>query len=187
MGINTLSTAHKFIREHVREGDICIDATMGRGRDTALLCELVGECGQVLAFDIQQAALDSTSALLYERGLSERARLILDSHENMAQYAAPGSVSLIDFNLGWLPGGDHTIFTHSHSSIAAITQGLELLRDGGTMSICVYYGGASGYEERDALLPFLETLDNRKYTVVISRFANRPGDVPINVFIYKES
>ena len=186
MGINTLSAAHKFIREQVREGDICIDATMGRGRDTALLCELVGDSGRVLAFDIQQAALDSTAALLEERGLSDRAQLILDSHANMASYAQPGSISLIDFNLGWLPGGDHTIFTHAPSSIAAIEQGLELLREGGVMSICVYYGGASGYEERDALLPYLETLDDRRYTVIISRFANRPGDVPINVFIYKE-
>ncbi len=186
MGINTLSLAHKFMREHISSGDLCIDATMGRGRDTALLCELVGERGRVIAFDIQQAALDSTSALLAEKGLSDRARLILDSHANMAEYAQPGSVALIDFNLGWLPGGDHTIFTHAPSSIAAIEQGLELLRDGGVMSICVYYGGASGYEERDILLPYLETLDDRKYTVIISRFANRPGDVPINVFIHKE-
>jgi hypothetical protein len=186
MGINTLSAAHKFIREHVFSGDICIDAKMGRGLDTALLCELVGEEGKVLAFDIQQDALNSTAQLLGERGLSERAQLILDSHENMHNYADAGSVSLVDFNLGWLPGGDHTIFTHSASSIAAINRGLELLKVDGVMSICIYYGGASGYEERDALLPFLEMLDDRKYTVIISRFANRKGDVPINVFIFKD-
>jgi len=186
MGLNTLSVAHKFIREHVCSGDICIDATMGRGRDTALLCELVGTGGKVIAFDIQPDAVDSTKELLESRGLSDRAQLILDSHENMADYAEEGTVSLIDFNLGWLPGGDHTIFTHSNSSIAAINSGLRLLRDGGVMSICIYYGGASGYEERDALLPYLETLDDRKYTVIVSRFVNRPGDVPINVFIYKE-
>lgn len=187
MGINTLSVAHKFIRENVAEGDLCIDATMGRGRDTALLCELVGESGKVLAFDIQSDALDSTARYLAERGLSDRARLILDSHQNMHLYAQPESAALIDFNLGWLPGGDHSIFTHAPSTIAAIESGLELLRAGGVMSICVYYGGESGYEERDTLLPWLETLDDRKYTVIISRFANRRGDVPINVFIYKDS
>lgn len=186
MGINTLSVAHKFITERVREGDICIDATMGKGRDTALLCRLVGESGQVLAFDIQQPALDATRRLLSEQSLLSRARLILDSHANMDNYAQGGTVSLIDFNLGWLPGGDHTVFTHAPSTIDAIEKGLDLLRDGGAMSICVYYGGASGYEERDALLPWLETLDDRRYTVIISRFANRKGDVPINVFILKE-
>ncbi len=186
MGINTLSAAHKFIRENVRPGDICIDATMGKGRDTALLCELVGEDGRVLAFDIQQAALDATAQHLDSLGLSGRAQLLLDSHANMQNYAEAGTVSLIDFNLGWLPGGDHSIFTHAPSTIAAIEQGLRLLREGGVMSICVYYGGESGYEERDTLLPWLETIDDRKYTVVISRFANRRGDVPINVFIYKE-
>ena len=37
-----------------------------------------------------------------------------------------------------------------------------------------------------ALLEFLPTLDNRRYTVVVSQFVNRDGDVPIPVFILKE-
>ena len=37
MGLNTLSLAHDFIRRHVQPGAHCIDATAGRGRDTALL------------------------------------------------------------------------------------------------------------------------------------------------------
>ena len=42
-----------FISEHVKEGDLCIDATMGNGNDTLLLSRLCGEKGHVLAFDIQ--------------------------------------------------------------------------------------------------------------------------------------
>ena len=42
-----------FIRQQVREGDLCIDATMGNGNDTLLLARLAGASGQVLAFDIQ--------------------------------------------------------------------------------------------------------------------------------------
>ena len=52
---------HHFIREHVKEGDICIDATAGNGNDTQLLCELVGDAGKVLAFDIQEEAISNIS------------------------------------------------------------------------------------------------------------------------------
>ena len=69
-GINTLSLAHRFIREHVRPGALCIDATAGRGYDTALLCALAGPSGRVIAFDIQKEAIDSTRALLESRGLA---------------------------------------------------------------------------------------------------------------------
>ena len=41
--MNALTLVHKNIAEYVREGDICIDATAGRGYDTAFLCELVGD------------------------------------------------------------------------------------------------------------------------------------------------
>ena len=46
-----------FIRQQVMPGDICIDATMGNGNDTALLSQLAGKRGRVLAFDIQKQAL----------------------------------------------------------------------------------------------------------------------------------
>ena len=49
-----------FISNHVRQGDLCIDATMGNGNDTELLCRLVGETGHVHAFDIQKMALEHT-------------------------------------------------------------------------------------------------------------------------------
>ena len=49
-----------FISEHVKEGDLCIDATMGNGNDTLLLFRLCGEKGHVLAFDIQEIALANT-------------------------------------------------------------------------------------------------------------------------------
>ena len=52
MQLNTLSMVHEFLSHSVKAGDFCIDATAGKGRDTALLCRLVGESGRVLAFDI---------------------------------------------------------------------------------------------------------------------------------------
>ncbi len=186
MGLNTLYLAHKFVSEHVHAGAFCIDATAGKGRDTIFLCDLVKETGKVLAFDIQSDAVMQTKALVSKHGYDQIASVFLDSHTNMEQYAAPETVDCIMFNFGWLPGGSHRIFTRPETSIPAIEAGLRLLKSGGVMSLCIYYGGESGYEERDALLSYLSTIDNRKYTVIVHTFHNRTGDPPIPVSIYKE-
>ena len=47
--MNTLTIVHDFLRRQVKPGAFCIDATAGKGRDTALLCHLAGEQGRVLA------------------------------------------------------------------------------------------------------------------------------------------
>lgn len=184
--MNTLSVNHDFLRRTVQPGAFCIDATAGNGHDTAFLCELVGEHGRVLALDIQQQAVENTRARLNELGYDGIGTAVLDSHANLAQYAEPESVDCIVFNLGWLPGGDHSIFTRPDSTKRAIEAGLSLLRRGGVMTVCIYYGGRSGYEERDAMLEYFRTLDDKKYTVLLSQFYNRKGDVPIPVFIWKE-
>ena len=51
---------------------------------------------------------------------------------------------------------------------------------------CIYHGGDTGYEERDALMKYLKTIDPKQYTVLVTDFRNRPGDPPIAVFILKE-
>ena len=186
MGLNTLFLAHKFVSEHVQAGAFCIDATAGKGRDTIFLCDLVTETGKVLAFDIQPDAIQQTQALVSQQGYDGIASVILDSHANMENYAAPETVDCIMFNFGWLPGGSHKIFTRPETSIPAIEAGLRLLKPGGIMSLCIYYGGESGYEERDALLSYLAAIDNRQYTVIVNTFHNRTGDPPIPVYIYKE-
>lgn len=184
--VGALTLAHAFLRKHVVPGSFCIDATAGRGGDTALLCELAGNTGRVLAFDIQQEAVESTRARLAENGLDQIGRVVLDSHANMAQYAQAASVDCIVFNFGWLPGGDHGIFTRPESSIAAIEQGLELLKPGGVMCLCIYYGRDCGFAERDALLKFVSDIDFRRFTVITAEFCNRPNNPPIPVFITRD-
>lgn len=176
---------HHFIEDHVRPGDICIDATMGNGNDTALLSKLVGENGRVVAFDIQQIALDNTKEKLIKEECSENYELVLASHERMEEYAEKESVSCITFNLGYLPGGDHTKATKGESSIRAIGTGLELLKKKGLMTVCIYSGGDSGFEEKDAVLSYIKGLDSKKYLVIVSEYANRPNNPPIPVLIVK--
>ena len=184
MQLNTLSMVHEFLKRTVRPGDFCIDATAGRGRDTALLCRLTGETGRVLAFDIQEAAVEQTNALLAAEGLT--AEVVLDSHANMERYAAAETVDCIVFNFGRLPGGDPMVFTRADTSVAALEAGLQLLKPGGTMAIALYYGGANGYSERDAVLAWLETLDDRRFSVLRCDWVNRRNDPPMPIFIWKE-
>ena len=129
------SWVHHFLEDHVQPGDICIDATMGNGNDTALLSCLVGESGRVVAFDIQQMALDNTKEKLKKEGCPENYELVLNSLETMAEYAKENTVSCITFNLGYLPGGDHAKATKGESSIRAIETGLALLKKKGLMTV----------------------------------------------------
>ena len=177
-------SAH-FIEEQVKPGDFCIDATMGNGNDTLLLSRLCGESGQVLAFDIQEQALKHTRERLQKAAAPENYTLLLESHSHMRQYARPETVSCIVFNLGYLPGGDHSKATKSNTSITAMEQGLFLLKKGGLLSLCIYSGGDSGFQERDDVLTWLKQLDSHKYLVIRSDYYNRPNNPPIPVLIIK--
>ena len=176
----------RFITEQVQPGDICIDATMGNGNDTLLLCSLCQETGHVYAFDIQEQALAHTRQKLRNADVPTNYTLLLESHANMDHYVQPDSVSCIVFNLGYLPCGDHAKATHASSSIEALTKSLSLLKKGGLISLCIYCGGDSGFEERDAVLSWLKNLDSHKYLVIRSDYYNRPNNPPIPVLIIRQ-
>lgn len=179
------SWVHHFLEDHVQPGDLCMDATMGNGNDTALLSRLAGEGGKVIAFDIQQMALEHTKEKLEKEDCPKNYQLVLNSHENMGDYAKENTVSCITFNLGYLPGGDHAKATKGESSIRAIETGLSLLKKKGLMTVCIYSGGDSGFEEKEAVLSYIKGLDSKKYLVIISEYANRPNNPPIPVLIIK--
>ena len=165
---------------------LCVDATAGHGRDTLLLCRLVGERGRVLAFDIQAQALESTRCLLAEHGMLVRAQLIRDSHSNLEKYLKDEElIYAAVFNLGYLPGGNHSLFTRADTTIAALEKILRRLPSCGFVAVCVYYGGDSGFDEHDAVLAYLKTIDPHLYTVMLHDFCNRPNCPPLFVVIEK--
>lgn len=180
---------HEIIRSQALKEGVYIDATMGKGNDTLLLCELAGEKGRVLAFDIQKEALEATEKLLkiheIRQKMRERLRLIQDGHEHMELYAEEETADVICFNFGYLPGGDHSISTQSETSIEAIKKGLKILKHGGMMSLCIYSGGDTGFEEKDAILEYLKKLPAREYTVIQNTYFNRENHPPMPVFIFK--
>lgn len=175
---------HRFLEMYVEPGDVCVDATAGNGNDTEFLCRITGESGQVYAFDIQRQAIEYTRERIKKLGFEPRVRLIQDGHEKMGEYVKE-SVSAIVFNFGYLPGGDHHISTQPASSLIAIEEGMKLLKVDGVMSLCIYSGQDSGYEEKEAILSYLKELDSKRWLVIVNSFHNRKNDPPIPVFIIR--
>ena len=103
----------------------------------------------------------------------------------MDQYAEEESADAICFNFGYLPGGDHYIATSADTSIEAIQKGLKILKHGGLMSLCIYSGGDTGFEEKERILEFLKKIPAREYTVIVNEYYNRENHPPIPVFIYR--
>ena len=168
----------------VSQGGVCIDATLGNGNDTEFLCRHVGPEGQVLAFDIQEEAIEHTGERLRRKGY-RNARLILDSHTRMADYAEPESADLIMFNLGYLPGGDHRIATKPETTLPALESALTLLKKGGAVSLVIYSGGDTGTEEKERILDWLKHLDAGQYLVMVTEYYNRPNHPPLPVLIIR--
>ncbi len=173
------------IRQIMPEPSVCIDATAGTGKDTLFLCEMTPDDGQILAMDIQEEALRQAQDRIRDAHYEHKVRFVHDGHQHMDRYINESKVDLIMFNLGYLPGGDHKKATVAETTKEAVTKGLNLLRQGGLMTLMIYSGGDSGFEERDALLPFLKNLDHRKYTVIVESFYNKPNTPPLPVYIIK--
>ena len=159
---------HSIIKSQAESGGTYIDATMGNGHDTLFLCQMAGDKGSVWAFDIQEQALEATKALLAEHGYGKNAHLIKDGHENMDRYFAPQTADVICFNFGYLPGGDHAIATKAQTSVKAVRKGLEILKSGGMMSLCIYSGGDTGFEEKERILEYVKGLSSREYVVIVN-------------------
>lgn len=183
---NSLAISHELIRKVVQKGDIVVDATMGNGNDTLLLAGLVGDKGRVYSFDIQECALANTSNKLKEAGVSDFVELIKDGHQNIDRYT-PKGIRAVMFNLGYLPKGNHSIGTKADTTIEALKKSMELLMVGGIIMMVIYYGGDSGFDEKEAVLEYAKTINCRKYTVLVSDFVNQINCPPIAVCIEKNA
>ena len=177
--------AADILERAVSPGDSVIDATMGNGHDTLFLCQLVGERGRVYAFDVQEKAVESTKKRLEEAGVLSRAALFCIGHEHMAEKVTQ-PVSAAVFNLGWLPGGDHSVTTRWETTRQAVESALALLKPWGVLVICAYPGHAEGSREREALAAFLSALPPQRFNVLHQKFLNAGPGAPECFVIQKQ-
>ena len=166
--IDLLDLHKQFILTQLREGDVCVDFTMGNGHDTEFLSRTVGESGHVYAFDIQEAAVESTAKRLSEVGCPQNYTLICDSHHNVKNYVK-GPIKAGMFNLGWLPGGDKTITTMRETTMPAIEAAIDLLGEDAILNIAVYPGHPEGDAEGKMIEEYLSGISRFKVCARRSR------------------
>ncbi|WP_215142361.1 class I SAM-dependent methyltransferase [Exiguobacterium qingdaonense] len=188
MGLmRVLPFAKQLLHDHIEEGHIAIDMTAGNGHDTLFLANAVGETGHVFAFDIQSEAVTATRARIDEAGLTERVTVIHDSHDTVGAVIDRESrpITAAVFNLGYLPGSDKSITTHGNTTVAALNQLLDVMAVGGVIVIVVYHGHESGKTERDEVLQYVESLDQKQAGVLRYGFINQINHPPFIVAIEK--
>lgn len=173
-----------FLKNIIEPGDITLDLTAGRGRDTLFLAQQVGEAGLVHAFDVQEVALQETNALLKEHQLEERVRLHLCDHGRLLE-KVQDPVRAAMFNLGYLPGHDQEIKTEIPSTIAALEAVLQLLCQGGVISLTLYRGHMGGVEEAAAVEEFLSYLPRQQYSVLRGDYINQVRNAPYWILVQK--
>lgn len=133
----------------IKPGDITIDATCGNGNDTLMLCNL---SKKVFAFDIQKKAINNTKKLLDKNNLNNY-ELINNSNEHIYDKLSKyeNKISLIIYNLGYLPGGNKKIMTNHKSTIISIKNGLKLLNNKGIMLVTCYPHKEGKIESREII------------------------------------
>ncbi|AUJ25936.1 16S rRNA (cytosine(1402)-N(4))-methyltransferase [Virgibacillus dokdonensis] len=182
-----LHYAHYLLESTIEKNETVIDATCGNGQDTLFLSNVVGKNGHVLAFDIQEQAIQTTRQLMQENQ-KQNVSIIHDSHEHLEKYL-PTKEMLVGgavFNLGYLPRSDKTIITNANSTIMAINKILHFLKPNGLIVIVVYYGHEGGHEEKEAVLKHVMQLSQRSYHVLQYRFINQRNNPPFIIAIEKK-
>jgi predicted methyltransferase len=165
-------------------GDLAVDLTAGKGRDTLALAHAVGPTGQVIAFDVQAAALQQTAGLLQKHGVAANfwsvgqpllrqpgVFLIQACHSTFSQYLARPAKA-IQANLGYLPGGDRLLATRAASTLYALHQSLRLLVPGGRLVVTVYTEHPGGAEEAAAVNELFGSLPGDRWQVLAVHVAN---------------
>lgn len=181
---NAVSVLWQLVPQFVSPGDCVIDATVGNGKDTVALSQLVGPTGTVIGFDIQRTAIEKTRELVDAMVPGHCVRLIHDCHSKLEAYVDI-PIALIVFNLGYLPGGDKTVTTLPETTLKAMRDSLERLTVGGKLAAVLYPGHFQGAMEADVVKAWASGLDQREYAVMLVTPTNQINNPPQLIMIEK--
>ncbi|KAK9909212.1 hypothetical protein WJX75_008841 [Coccomyxa subellipsoidea] len=179
------SVAQRAWHQFVKEGDTVVDATCGNGNDSKWLAERIGPNGNLVAFDIQEDAIRSTSAVLEDEvdpELLPNTRFIRGCHSTMQEHVQ--AASFVCFNLGFLPGGDRTIVSQPTTTVAALKAAMAILEPRGIISVLAYVGHPGGMEEYKAVQEVVMQIHPQDFTVLEQRILNRPNS-PVLILLWR--
>lgn len=123
--------SHNYIINKCNKFDIAIDATAGNGHDSLFLQKLFQK---VYAFDIQELAIRRCKEKFKD---IKNIELIHDSFVNIDKYVDK-KVDCVLYNLGFLPGSDHTIKTEPEETLKSIEKSYTFLNNNGLIIIVSY-------------------------------------------------
>ena len=169
-----LNKERAIIDRFVKSNDLVVDATVGNGNDILNLSKYVKE-GKLFGFDIQKQAINNTKKLLDSNNVKNY-KLFNIGHENILSVLNNyiGKISLIIFNLGYLPGNNKNITTMHKTTIKAISDSLKLLNNKGMILIVVYKGHDEGMLEHKKIQEFISSI---KDIYNINEYHNTDNDI----------
>lgn len=174
-----LDLAHSYWERLVDPGDIVFDATCGNGQDTLKLAKLAldQDQGMVYGCDINAKAIKMTLSYLsknFSTKEMERIKLIHGCHSQFPSSLQEGSIKLIVYNLGYLPGGgDKTNTTQTKTTLESLLKAQDLLTPGGAISITCYPGHVEGENEENAILLYAQGLPKDVWSCCYHKLLNR--------------
>ena len=148
-----IDAAHTQWDQLLSSEDIVIDATCGNGHDSAFLAP---RCKHLFCIDIQEDAIAQTRRRLEQW---DHITYLNQSHETFPKVTQP--IKLIVYNLGYLPGGNKAVTTLTETTLKSIEAALNLVCNGGMVSITCYPGHQEGARETDALLAMMQGVDRQ--------------------------
>ena len=166
-------TVKKLLLDNVKEKNISVDFTLGRGNDTIFLSD---NFYYFYSFDLHNECIDD-----FELKNIQNVKLILDSHENVDKYIDGFDCGM--YNLGYLPGSNKEITTNAESTLISLYKAVNILNIGGFISIVLYIGHNQGKRESQEVLEFCSRLDNKRFNVAYLNLLNKnnpPSLVLIN-------
>ena len=170
--------------EVLQPGDLAVDLTAGKGRDTLALMRAVGPTGQVVSFDKQADALEQTRTLIEQQGQGVNTwsegqnlsavpgvTLVHACHSTLGRLLRRPAKAIMA-NLGYLPSGDRTLATQPETTVAALQQSIDLLAGGGRLAVTVYTAHPGGLREAQSVDDFFRTLSQKNWQVLSLCAAN---------------
>ncbi|MBG9988451.1 class I SAM-dependent methyltransferase [Aerococcaceae bacterium DSM 111176] len=163
-----------------------IDGTTGNGNDIHRIVSNKHFKGHAYGFDIQEQAILNTQNKLEDID-SNRYTLINDSHANINKYIKSNvTIHGAIFNLGYLPGGDHSITTQGESTLKSVEFISNQLVKGGQIILVVYSGHDSGKVESDQILNALSEYSQDEFQVLTYQFINQINHPPYVIIIERK-
>ena len=181
MPTSAVAWSHVMLDRLLKQDHLVVDLTAGKGKDTLFAAKRAKE---VVAMDIQPAAIEQTRALLREQDI-KNVRLICDSHEALANVVDIASVDAFVMNLGYLPGGDKDITTLWSSTERTLETILSAMKPGALISLSIYPGHEAGKLESEGIEEMLAKLDQKIFNVNKITFPNQKHCPPYWVGIVR--